>query len=326
MILHKDITLFRAAIKLTAQRMNLPEIYIEKDYWVTLALHRIFTSQLSNEIIFKGGTSLLKCFSFIKRFSEDIDLVVLRNQNDTGNKLKAKLKQISQLLIPVLPEIEIVGVTNKKGMIRKTAHTYSKEFEGNYGQIKDVVIIEASWLGYHEPYTKRQVSSFIYEMLKNTGQVSMAEDYGLLPFDVLVLEPIRTLCEKIMSLVRFSYSDDPIGELKKKIRHMYDLHQLLQEAELSTFFESSAFEDLLIKVANDDVISFKNNNQWLIQPPSKARIFADLDSVWSQLTPIYNGAFKNLVYGILPGEKEVYTTLVRIKERLKGIKWTIKVD
>jgi hypothetical protein len=30
------------------------------------------------------------------------------------------------------------------------------------------------------------------------------------PFEVLVLNPERTLCEKIMSLVRFSQTDEPI--------------------------------------------------------------------------------------------------------------------
>ncbi len=144
---------------------------------------------MAGEIVFKGGTSLSKCYTIIKRFSEDIDIVVLRNQNETGNQLKAKLKQISQLLIDILPEIELVGVTNKKGMVRKTAHTFTKLFEGNYGQIRDVVIVEASWLGYHEPYTSKQVSSFIYQMMSNTGQLSLVEKYGMLPFEVLVLEP-----------------------------------------------------------------------------------------------------------------------------------------
>ena len=325
MILHTDTTLFRDAVTITAQRMNLPEIYIEKDYWVTLALHRIFTSPMAGEIVFKGGTSLSKCFSFIRRFSEDIDLVVLRNQNETGNQLKAKLKQISQLLIDDLPEIELDGITNKKGMIRKTAHSYAKLFEGNYWQIRDVVIVEASWLGYHEPYTTKQVSSFIYEMMQNAQQLSIAEEYRMLPFDVKVLEPSRTICEKIMSLVRFSYTVEPLDDLKQKIRHVYDLHQLLQEKELSNFFNSSAFDEMLVKVANDDVISFKNNNDWLIYHPNKARMFADLDSVWNQLTPTYNGAFKDLVFGNLPNETAVLATLIRIKERLSAIEWAIKI-
>ena len=42
-------------------------------------------------------------------------------------------------------------VTHKVGMSRKTAHKYSKEFTGDYGQIRDVIIVEATWLGYFEP-------------------------------------------------------------------------------------------------------------------------------------------------------------------------------
>ena len=56
-------------------------------------------------------------------------------------------------------------------------------------------------------------------MMLNNGQVSVAEANGLMPFEVRVLDPTRTLCEKIMSLVRFSYRENPIEDLRKKIRH-----------------------------------------------------------------------------------------------------------
>jgi hypothetical protein len=126
--------------------------------------------------------------------------------------------------------------------------------------------------------------------------------------------------------VRFSYTDNPIEDLKKKIRHTYDLNQLLHEKELSTFFDSSAFDKMLLKVANDDVISFKNNNGWLIHHPDKARMFADPDSVWDQLKSTYYGAFKPLVFGDFPDASTVLATLNRIKERLSAIEWTIRLD
>ncbi len=75
------------------------EIYVEKDYWVTLALKIIFTSSLKESVVFKGGTALSKAFKSIERFSEDIDLVLLRNENDSPNQLKKKLKAISSLII-----------------------------------------------------------------------------------------------------------------------------------------------------------------------------------------------------------------------------------
>ena len=51
-------------------------IIIEKDFWVCWTLDRIFTSELSQHVIFKGGTSLSKCYGMFDRFSEDIDLTL----------------------------------------------------------------------------------------------------------------------------------------------------------------------------------------------------------------------------------------------------------
>lgn len=42
MKLHTNKELFSDAVKITAQEMQLPPIYIEKDYWVTYALYTIF--------------------------------------------------------------------------------------------------------------------------------------------------------------------------------------------------------------------------------------------------------------------------------------------
>ncbi len=212
------------------------------------------------------------------------------------------------------------------GMNRKTAHSYTKEFQGDYGQVRDVIVVEATWLGYHEPYAQRELISLVGEMMRNNGQDTIALEYGLQSFNIQVLEPIRTLCEKIMSLVRFSYGENPMHELKQKIRHTYDLHQLLQQEEFSDFFNSAAFDDMLLKVANDDIASFKNNNQWLIHHPNEALLFTDLDTVWKDLKPAYNGDFKNLVYGDFPNDEAVLKTLKRIKERLESITWTINLD
>ena len=83
---------------------------------------------------------------------------------------------------------------------------------------------------------------------------------------------------------------------------------------------------MLIKVANDDVVSFRNNNKWLNHHPREALIFKNIDNVWNELKTIYNGDFKNLVYGELPKDDSVLETLKRIQERLKTIAWTVKIE
>jgi hypothetical protein len=323
MILHLNKQQFRQAVQFTAQQMNIPAIYVEKDYWVTFVLHTIFHHPIGKETIFKGGTALLKCFDLIERFSEDIDLVVLRKDGESNSKLTNKIKEISSVVSSVLPEVIVNDVTQKMGMNRKTAHTYAKEFQENYGQVRDVIIVEATWLGYFEPYSTKKINSFIYKMMKDLGQEKLAEENGLLPFEVLVLDSTRTFCEKIMSLVRFSYTENAIDDLHKKIRHVYDLHQLLLDREIEVFFESDAFDEMLLKVANDDVASFKNNNSWLQYSPQNAIIFAEIDPLWNDLKTTYNGPFRNLVFGSLPNDEQVLLTLKRIKNRLDSVEWRI---
>lgn len=314
MRLHEEPDIFKDAVSLTAEYLRLPEIYVEKDYWVTLALHRIFTSVLAEFVVFKGGTALAKCHSFIKRFSEDVDLVVIKDQGLTANQLKQRLKAISNTVAETLPEIEREGITNKKGMIRKTAHSYSRQFTGEFGQVRDMIILESSWLGSPEPTVRGEVSSFVYDMMVAKGQDALAEEYGLTPFGVSILAPTRTLCEKIMSLVRFSYTPEPISDLRNKIRHIYDLHQLLQQKDMAIFFQSAEFDQMLHKVAKDDEVSFRNNKEWLYHHPAHALVFADLEKIWPQLRATYNGRFKSLVYGDLPDEQLILGSLSIIGE------------
>jgi len=326
MKLHQNRKLFHEAVRITAQQMNIPPEFIEKDYWVTYALYTIFNSEVGKDTVFKGGTALSKCYKLIERFSEDIDLVVLRHEGETDSKLKSKIREVSKVIEPVLPEVEIPEITNKKGMNRKTTHSYNKTFTGKYGQVRDVLVLESTWLGYYEPCTQKSIVSYVGNMMINNGQKEIAEANGLLPFNLMVLEPTRTICEKIMSLVRFSYGENPIEDLKKKIRHTYDLHQLLKQKEYSDFFNSPEFDKMLLKVANDDVASFRNNNQWLVHHPKDALIFSKLEEVWKELELVYNGDFKKIVYGELPNSDDVLKTMKMIKERLNKVEWTVRIE
>lgn len=52
---------------------------IEKDWWVTVTLKALFSTECGKSLIFKGGTSLSKGFNIIERFSENIDLTISRS-------------------------------------------------------------------------------------------------------------------------------------------------------------------------------------------------------------------------------------------------------
>lgn len=323
MKLHENEGLFQDAVVATAQMLNIPEIFVEKDYWVTLVLHKIFHSEMAEIVVFKGGTALSKCHGLIERFSEDIDLVVLKNQGDSHSQLDRKVKKIGKIVESVLPEIHIEGVTNKMGKIRKTAHQFEKVFSGDYGQIRPDIIVETTWFGNSEPNTVEEVSSYVTEMMQRQNQYDLIEENNLHPFEVRVLSKERTLCEKIMSLVRFSHQGNAYEDLANKIRHIYDIHMMLLDSEIEHFFDSQLFDKMLIMVGKEDVLSFNNNNDWLIEHPGKAVIFDQVQDTWDNIRSTYQGVFSELVIGQLPSEDEIIATLERVAIRLNKVDWKL---
>jgi hypothetical protein len=328
MHLHENPELFRDAVLAAAQQFGIQEIYIEKDYWVIVALETIFKSDMAGQAVFKGGTALSKCYQLIERFSEDIDIVVLQYPGENDNRLKKRIRDISKLVEGVMPEVEIAGITNKLGQIRKTAHTYSKgNFNGSFGQVRENIILEVTWLGNFEPFVTREVSSYLTRMMEITGQSALITEYGLQPFLVQVLSKERTLREKIMSLVRFSRTKSPYEDLAQKIRHVYDIYMLLRNREVQDFFlYSDDFEPMLNQVGKDDIKSFKNNNAWLVGHPGEALIFSNFTETWERIKTPYRTTFRDLVIGPLPDESNLIEIMKIVANRIKAIKWSITPD
>jgi predicted nucleotidyltransferase component of viral defense system len=75
MKLHSYPEVFNDLIILTSKKLNISEDYVRRDYFIVLVLKRLGESEFMDNCIFKGGTSLSKCYpGSIQRFSEDVDL------------------------------------------------------------------------------------------------------------------------------------------------------------------------------------------------------------------------------------------------------------
>ena len=76
MNLHLNKDLFDETIENVAMDLGLGKEVILKDYWVTNCLQNLSKDSIREYCVFKGGTSLSKTTSFVKRFSEDIDFAI----------------------------------------------------------------------------------------------------------------------------------------------------------------------------------------------------------------------------------------------------------
>lgn len=62
------------ALNAAADTSGLLPHLLEKDVWVVWSLQHLFAGPYADHLVFKGGTSLSKAYSVIRRFSEDVDL------------------------------------------------------------------------------------------------------------------------------------------------------------------------------------------------------------------------------------------------------------
>ena len=329
MNLHLDKNNFEGAVVAAADYFGIPEIFIEKDYWVTYALHQLFHSEIKDLIVFKGGTSLSKCYNVIQRFSEDIDIVVVKNDGDSGNALKERLKDVTNVIDKsILDVVPDDPNTNKKGSIRKIIYSFPKVgVKGTYGEVRENIALEVSHMGNTEPNHVKQIRTLIADYIKTTPATELIAQFGLEDFEVRALAVERTLCEKIISLVRFSYTENPFEDLSNKVRHTYDLKLLMKLDTIKDFVNSALFDNMLLQVAKDDDKAIPNDKNCLYNHPKNALIFSETEMVWNTLKKVYSGSkFNELLIGKVkpPAENEVFETLVFLSKRIQEIKWDIK--
>lgn len=295
MTLHTDKETFKELIEVTAKDLNLPSLYIEKDYWVTYILKNLANSEYKDVAIFKGGTSLSKAYKIIDRFSEDIDLAVIIN--DLGsNQIKALIKKIEKSIIDDnFTELPDHPQVSKASQFRKTVHDYNKLDSGDFGHANENIILELNSFAQPHPFELKEISSYIHDFLSQKAP-ELIDTYSLEPFNVNVLNYKRTFCEKISAIARASHeSDENHTTIKAKIRHFFDIYFLMNQPEIDSFLKSDEFVDMITKVRFDDQNQFTNSD-WSSVDLNSTKIFTNPSLILKELSNFYNNDFSNLVY------------------------------
>jgi hypothetical protein len=230
----------------TAAKKNISPEIVEKDFWVCWTLLQVSRLIGLPKLIFKGGTSLSKAFGIIKRFSEDIDLVINRHElgfnddtdpanqaatnlrNRTIDKLKTIcfavierefLPKLQSQMVSVIerdgwglaidanaPEADTIDFQYPKGLPDPQAASY----------IRRVVRLELGCRGDQIPCEEATVTPYAAEI--NPSLFSIPEA------PVFVISPERTFWEKATILHREHYRAEAGKELTERVfRHYHDL-------------------------------------------------------------------------------------------------------
>ena len=217
-MLHNDRETFEQVILKVASETGIEPSIIEKDYYVTLFLKRIV--ELQPNIIFKGGTSLSKCYKVINRFSEDIDLNI-----DTQSKpTEGQRKKLKENIVSIIDEFGFTldnadNVRSRRNYNRYIID-YPTVFSSNF--LKEHLIIETAVYIKAYPCERLQATSIIYDYLKQNGYEDLIQKYGLEPFELNVQTASRTLIDKLYALGDYYLSD----AVQEHSRHIYDIFKL----------------------------------------------------------------------------------------------------
>lgn len=233
MYLHEDRELFGEVVTNAAEILHQDAAIIEKDYYVTMILKLV--AQRIPEAVFKGGTSLSKCYRIIDRFSEDIDIAV---KEQLGQSRRQGLKQVivgigEELGLPILNLEE----TRSRRDYNKYIFSYTP-LEGLVAQsLTPGVILETYVAAVSFPVEMKPVDSFVRRYLAEEN-IELVEKYGLIPFEMALQGLDRTLADKVFALCDYYLAGKTAGHS----RHLYDIYKLLPVVPLDAQFHSLVLE------------------------------------------------------------------------------------
>ena len=253
-IIGADNTTRLGVFTATAQRIGTTPQNVEKDFWVCWTLDALFNGLPPGpRLLFKGGTSLSKGFGLIRRFSEDIDVTVFRDdlgqtasiaelEAMSGKKREAALDGIreaceahiqgrlqSQLAAIVDEAAKRMGIPNAQWRVEP-----------------DVQDAQALYLRYP---TVTPVDAYVGKAVKiESGAKSALDPHALhiiKPYleadvpgidlavaNVTIVDAERTFWDKVVILHGLRRWFEIRGALRgngqRVSRHYYDLHELLQ--------------------------------------------------------------------------------------------------
>ena len=319
MKLHENAKLFRDTITETAMFLNIEEIFIEKDYWLTYALQRMSQNPNTDKVVFKGGTSLSKGYRITSRFSEDIDIAVIDANSMTGNQLKMLIKRLAKDMSVGLEEKVIPKVTSKGSRFYKAIYAYPSIVAkmAKTAVKSGELLIEINTYGNPYPYVKQEITSFITEYFTVENHTNLLEKYDMQKFTLNILDKRLTMLEKIVSLFRFSFDENPKAELSKKIRHFYDLFYLTNNAECADYIQSVEFYSDLQELFSYDQTEFDIPKGWTDKIISNSPLLTEFSEFWNSLKTTYKDELSNLAFIEIPDEKQIENTFLKLIERIK---------
>lgn len=323
----------------TAARLGTAVQHIEKDFWVCWTLDALFNSlpKGNPRLLFKGGTSLSKAFGLIARFSEDIDITVFRDdlgynagteefEAMSGKKRRARLDAIRASCQAYIngPLTEQFGAA-AAAAIPSGRYQLQADPDDADGQsllfwypavtarpgdyTRSAVKIESGARSAIDPNTTVIVKPYVADDLP---------DLDLAVTNVRTVRPERTFWDKVVILHGLRQWHERRSELRhggqRVSRHYYDVHQLMQSAQISEWLANQQLARDCVRHAR---LFFGSTDLGLATAEPGTFTLVPTQGMRDALAKDYE-AMTGMVFGQVPPLSHVFESVATLERTING--------
>lgn len=223
-------------------RTGIRNDILEKDYYVCLILKELASKQKKLQAYFKGGTAVYKILDHMNRFSEDIDLTVKVNENESNNSNKTRLKKSS--LGYDIDGLELMSeeTVDKKGSIT-SFYKYESLFSLNELFKSERIQIEATSFTVSEPVSTYIIEPLVYKYATDEEKSILKEKYNISEFEIEIIKLERIFIDKIFA-VEFYYEREMYEDVSK---HLYDISVMIRNDDIKQLLRNKSELNKLIE-------------------------------------------------------------------------------
>lgn len=316
----------RMLLSQAGDKIGLSAKSVEKDLWVTQVLHALFSLDVSDKLIFKGGTSLSKAWGLIDRFSEDIDLAIDpvflgAPDGDPTKKQIKKLRKASSLYVAEELAQKLRGRFAEMGLEewlsveaqpngegdntypepRQIYVRYKSLYADNLQYLLPMIVLEVSARSLMEPAAEVKIFSLASRLFPLND---------IAPTPVVTAVPGKTMVEK-MFLLHELFSVEGHGmKAERKSRHLYDLYKMMDKPFAEEALRNDALwasirhhREIFTSVSGIDYTSDMRERMVLVPR-------ADIIESWKR-------DYENMCDAMIYGEKPTWERLIEAMDQLQ---------
>ena len=285
----------RIRLEEARKRTGLPWEIIEKDYilsWILAGIGRV--DALRDNLIFKGGTALKKCYFGDYRFSEDLDFSATVGA-PAGKALEKAINEACTTAAQLLEEYAPVEIIWGR---------YTEREPHPGGQEAFIIRVRLPW--QRMPHASAMVEISMDEpVIKPALRWPIIHEYGE-PLDdkVLVYSLEEIIAEKLRAILQHAQKLQTRGWSRSRARDYYDLWRVFNS--YGEKLDLSDFASFLHEKCSVRRVSFKGAGDFF-----QKNMLAYVETTWEQwLGPLVPGlpSFESIMEELRPQIEKLLTS------------------